>query len=115
MIGLVDRLDALERLLDRKTATIYFHILGDEARHGAEAAGDAHRTDIGVRRQGAVEHARVEFVGFAVYVQEGTREMRPEQGRPQKRGAAEQFIDEMVFGTANGMRIEARLVEKELG
>jgi hypothetical protein len=76
VIGLVQGVDAVQRFGDRDALIVDFLGVADHARDGAESAGDPHRAGIGERRQPAVEHARIEFVGLAVDVDIAAREMR---------------------------------------
>lgn len=114
VVGLVDRLDARQRVFDGEAAAIDFHVLGDKPRHGSKAACHPHRTDIGMRRHRPVEHARVEFVRLAVDVEEGPREMRQQHRRAEERRVLEQLVDIVIFGTTDRQRIEAGLIEKGL-
>ncbi|MCY1244001.1 hypothetical protein D9M72_570490 [compost metagenome] len=115
MVGLVDRLDPRQRVFHRETSAVDLHVLGDQPRYRAEAAGDAHRADIGVRRQRAVEHARVKLIGLTVDVEEGAREMRQQHRRSEKSRVLKQLIDIVVFRPANRNSVEPRLIEKALG
>ena len=54
VVGPVDALDPREPLLDRQRALVDVGGVADDARDGAEPAGDAKRTHIGVGRQPAV-------------------------------------------------------------
>ena len=49
--------------------------------------------------QSAIEHARVEFVGLAIHIEEGARKMRPHQGHPEPHRVAEQLdLDRLRHG-----------------
>ena len=89
VIGLVDGVDAGERFLDVERAGVDLLALRNDAGDGAETAGDAHRADVGVGRQAAVEHLRVELVGLAVDVEPGARKVRLEQRAAERRGAVD--------------------------
>ena len=92
MIGPVDRLDPVERLGDGQRMRVDLDIFRDDAGDGAEPAGNAHRADIGIGRQFAVEHAGIELIGLAIDVEPGAREMRPHQRGPQRHHRQEQFV-----------------------
>ena len=108
VIGLVEALDAAERVVDRDALVVDFLGVADHARDGAEAAGDPHRAGIGEGRQAAVEHARVELVGLAVDVDIAAREMRPHQRIAARDHAREQLVDEGILGAAQGREVEPR-------
>src|SRR6202011_633890 len=77
VIGLVERLDPRQRVVDGKPLTIDLLSVADHARDGAETAGHPHRSRIGEARQAPREHARIEFVGLPVDVDIGAREVDP--------------------------------------
>ena len=106
MIGLVEILDAAERVIDRDALVVDFLRVADHARDGAEPAGDPHRTGVGKRRQPALEHARIELVGLAVDVDEAAREMRPHQRIAARHHAEREIVDEAVLGAAQGRQVE---------
>ena len=74
VIGLVERLDPRQRVVDRKALAIDLLAVADHARDGAETAGHPHRSRIGKARQPPGEHPRIELVGLAVDVDIGARE-----------------------------------------
>ncbi len=84
------------------------HVLGNNARHRAQSAGNTHGADIGVGWQRAVKHARIEFVGLTIDVEIGARKIRFQDGRADFRCRSKEFIDEMILGTANFMRAQPR-------
>ena len=47
MIGLIEAVDALQRLADRNTLIVDFLRIANDARHRAEAARHPHRAGIG--------------------------------------------------------------------
>ena len=51
VIGLVERLDPRQRVVDRQPLAIDLLAVADHARDGAEAAGHPHRSRIGETRQ----------------------------------------------------------------
>ena len=108
VVGLVDRVDAGQRLLHVEGAGVDLLALRDDAGDRAEAAGDAHRADVGVGRQVAREHLRVEFVGLAVHVEPGARKVRLEQRAAERGRVGDQLVDVGVFGAADGLFVEAR-------
>ena len=82
VVGLVDRIDPLQAFVDGERTGVDLLAFGDDAGNRAEAAGDADRADVGVGRQAAGEHLRVELVGLAVDVEPGAREIRRSSGAP---------------------------------
>jgi hypothetical protein len=84
VIGLVQALDARQRIVHRDALVVDFLGVADHPRHRAEAARHPHRTGIGERGKAALEHARIELIGLAVHVHEATREMRAHQRMPRR-------------------------------
>ena len=76
VIGLVEALDAGERIVHRNALVVDFLGVADHPRHGAEPAGHPHRAGIGEGGQAALEHARIELIGLAIDVDKTAREMR---------------------------------------
>ena len=112
VIGLVEILDAAERVIDRDALVVDFLRVADHARDGAEPAGDPHRTGVGERRQPALEHARIELVGLAVDVDEAAREMRPHQRIAARHHAEREIVDEAVLGAAQRRQVEPRALQE---
>ncbi len=112
VIGLIEPVDPAHRFGDRNALIVDFLGVADDARHGAEPAGDPHRAGIGERRQAAVEHARIEFVGLAVDVDIAAREMRPHHRVAAADHAFDQFADEGILGAAQRRQIEPRGQQK---
>ena len=106
VIGLVEPLDAAQRIVDRDALVVDLLRVADHARDRAEPARDPHRAGIGERGQAAVEHARVELVGLAVHVDIAAREMRPHQRVAARHHAGDQVVDEAVLRAAQGREIE---------
>ena len=94
--------------VDGNALIVDFLGVADHARHRAEPARDPHRAGIGERRQPAVEHARVEFVGLAVDVDIAAREVRPHDRMAARHHAGDQFADERILGAAQRRQIEPR-------
>ena len=115
MKGLVDQVDPSQRRVDGQGVGVDFLALRDDARDRAEAAGDAHRADVGIGRQGAGEHLGVEFVRLAVHVQPGAREVGPQKRRAEGGGFQHQCVDAGVFRAADRLTVEARGGEEVLG
>src|SRR6195952_4730655 len=75
VIRLVQRLDAAQRVVDAEALAIDLLAVADDARNGAEPAGDPHRPCVGEAREPSSEHPRVEFVGLAIDVDIGARKI----------------------------------------
>ena len=112
MIRLVKPLDTVERIDRRDTAAIDVQIFGNDAGHRAKPARDAHGPGIGMRRQRPIEHARIEFIWLAVDVDIGSREMRHQKRRTNRRRTGVKLIDEMIFRAPDRMGVKFRLGEK---
>jgi hypothetical protein len=106
MVRLVQAIDAAQRLGDRDALIVDFLGVTDHPRHRAEPARDPHRAGIGERGQPAVEHPRVEFVGFPVDVDIAPREVRPYHRMAVRHDAFDQFADEAILGAAQRRQIE---------
>ena len=106
MIGLVQPIDPPQRLGNGDTLIVDFLGVADDARHRAKPAGDPHRAGIGERRQPAVEHSRVELVGFPIDVDIAAREVRAHHRVAALHHAFDQFADETVLGAAQRCQIE---------
>ena len=112
MVGLVEVVDALQRFLHGHALGVDLLAVADDARDGSEPTGDANRARVDIGRQPAVEHARVELVGFSIEVEIGAWEMRPKQRRPERHRRAEQVVHESVFGPSQARSIEPRALEE---
>ena len=97
----------MQGVVDRDALVVDFLRIADHARHGSESAGDAHRAGIGEGRQASLEHARIEFVGFAIDVHVATREVGAHQRIAARDHPGREFVDEGVLGTAQGGEVEA--------
>ena len=106
VIGLVEPLDPPQRVVDRDALVVDLLGVADHAGDRAEAAGDPHRAGVGEGRQPALEHARVELVGFPVDVDEAAREMGPHQRMAALHDAEQQFVDEAVLRAPQGREVE---------
>ena len=106
MIGLVERLDAAQRIVDRNAVVVDLLRVPDHARDGAEPARDPHGARVRERGQAALEHARIELVGLAVHVHIAAREMHAHQGMPARNDPGDQLIDEGILGATQGRKIE---------
>ena len=107
VIGLVQALDAAQRVVDRNALVVDFLGVADHPRDGAEPAGDPHRAGIGEGRQAAFEHARIELVGLAVDVDESSAENARASADSRADHAGDQFVDEAVLGAAQRRRYRA--------
>ena len=114
VVGLVQRLDPAERVVDRQPLAIDLLAVADHARNGAEPAGHPHRARIGKARQPAVEHPRIELVGLAVDVDIGAREMHPHGRKAAIAQPLDQFVHEQILGAAQRGEVDPRGV-KEFG
>ena len=74
----------------------------DDAGNGAEPAGHAGRTGVGIARQFAGEHARIELIGLAVQVDVAARHKGAQHGCAVVHAGQEQLVDEAVFGLPQG-------------
>ena len=115
VVGLVQPLDAPQRVVDRDALVVDFLRVTDHARDRAEPAGDPHRARVGERGQAAVEHARIELVGLAVHVHIAAREMHPHERVPARHDSGDQVVDEGVLRAAQRREIELGGVEKGPG
>ncbi len=91
MIGLIELVDAGERLLDLQPSAIDFLRIADDAGNRPESAGDPHGARIGEDRQPPVEHARIELIGLAVQIEIGTRKTGADQWRAMLHHAGKQL------------------------
>ena len=107
VVGLVEALDAPQRIVDRNALVVDFLGVADHPRHRAEATGDPHRAGIGEGRQPAFEHARIELVGLAIDVDETAREMRAHHRIAALDHARDQLVDKAVLGAAQAWRYRA--------
>ena len=106
VIGLVEALDAAQRVVHRNTLMVDFLGIADHARDRAEPARHPHRARIGERRQPPVEHAWIELVGLAVDVHIAAREMRAHEREAPPHHAGEQLVDEGVLGAPQLREVE---------
>ena len=83
MVRLVELIDARHRLADRQQPLVDLLRFADDPRDRAEAAGDAQRTGVGVGRQPALEHQRIEFERLAIKVEKGAGKVRAHERRAQ--------------------------------
>jgi len=104
----IDVPDAGKGIVDGHPARVDRLTVGDDARDRAKTAGDTGRAGVGEGRQPAVEHPRVELIGFAIDVEPGAREMRAKQRRTMSEGCTEQSIDVDILGLADGVLVEPR-------
>ena len=115
VIGLVVALDAHQCVVYGQLTAVDLGAVGNDPGNGAKPAGNPHRTSVGVGRQGAVEHGRIELVGLAVDVYIGAREMGPHQRCAAMDGAGKQVVDETVFRTAKRVRVEPCRIQQAVG
>ena len=98
VVGNVDLLDAPARVGEIQPAAVDVLALGDDAGNGAEAACHARRTGVGIARQVAREHARVEFIGLAVEIDVAPRRQGPQHGRAVVHAGEEKLVHEAILG-----------------
>ena len=102
------------RFARRKLAGVDFRAIAHDAGNDAKAGGDAGAGRVDGDIEGRVEHAAVEFATCSVDVAIGAGEFRRDQGRSQTGDAGKQFIDESVFGAAQGHGIKPALRDQAL-
>ena len=85
VIGLVEGLDPRQPFGERNAVGVDGLALGNHAGNRAETSCDAQRARVGVGGRGLVEQFGVEFIGFAIGVEQGAGEMRPQHWRAVKR------------------------------
>jgi hypothetical protein len=115
VVRLVDRVDPAERLGDGQPAGIDVEPLADHLGDRAETAGNARRPDVCERGHRVREHARIEFPGLAIDVEIGARKIRGKQRRAERRGRAEQFVDEAILGAPDRHPVEPGHGEETVG
>src|SRR5437660_8886564 len=97
MIRSIVAFDSVPYLRKTELSCVNFLTAGDEPGDRAEAHADSRRTGINEPRQCVAEHARIEFVSFAIDIDIGPRKAGREQRRPEARCGSEQFVDEAVL------------------
>src|SRR5215468_3270561 len=112
MIGLVQLFDPPEGIVYGNPLIINLLRVADDTCDRSEAARDSHGPCIGKRWQPSLEHARVEFVGFAVHVDIAAREVRAHQGMAALHHAEEKLVHEGVLGSSQRRQLEPRRGEK---
>ncbi len=115
MIGPPAGFQPLLDFAGRYAAAIDRLAAGRHPRDHAEAGRDAGRAVIERPRQGALEHAGIEFVGFAVGVDVGARKTRRQEGHPEHRSGAEQLVDEGILGAPQRGQRNGGLTRKAAG
>ena len=109
VIGLPAGADARLGLGEGEATAIDRLPRGDDARDRSEAGTDAGAGRVHPGRQRRVEHAGVEFPGFAVHVAPYARKGRRDQRGAVIRRGGEEFVDEGILAPAQRQRREARL------
>ena len=64
------------------------------------------------RRQGILEHLRVELEGLAIRIDEGAREEGSQKRGAQGRGGGEELVDPAILGPSQTVEGEARAGEE---
>jgi len=112
MIRFVIALDPRQRFLHRQPLVINLAGVANDARDGAEPAGNTQRARVGEGREPPIEHARIELVGLAIDVEEGARKMRMHDRHAELDGVGEQLVDEGVLRASQRGEIETALREE---
>src|SRR5438094_2481359 len=97
MIRPIVAFDPLLYLRKAELVGVNFLAAGDEPSNRAETHANSRRTGINKPRQRVAEHARIEFVSFAVDIDIGPRKASREQWCPEARCRGKQFVDEAVL------------------
>src|SRR6516162_5177695 len=108
MIGAVQPLDSPLRLSEAKLFRVNLFAAGDDSSDCAETHTDPRRSCVDEFRQGVDEHARIELVGLAVYVDIGTREAGRQQRSSETRSGPEELVDKAVLGPPQSHWVEPR-------
>ena len=106
MVGLVQPLDAPDRVVDRNALAVDLLRVAHHPRHGAQPARDPHRAGIGKGGQAALEHAGIELVRLAVDVHIAARKVRPHQRVSALHHAGGKLVDERILGAAQRRDLE---------
>jgi hypothetical protein len=106
VIGAIEGFDAVQGFIERQGGAVDLLAFADNPRDRAKAARHPDRTGIHIAWQGLIEHAGIEFIGLAVHIEEGAREIGTEHGGAQLDDTTEEFIDVTVFGAAERQPIE---------
>src|SRR6185437_10446588 len=93
----VELFDPGEHALQAQPVGIDLFAICNKSSDGSEAAGDADRLRVGVRRQRLVDEFRIERVGLAVEVEGGAGKTRANQRSAELRDRLEQKIDEAIL------------------
>src|SRR3984893_5338495 len=96
MIRPIVAFDPVPHLRKAELLSVNFLTAGDEPGNRAEAHADSRRTGIHEPRKCVAEHARIEFVSFAIDIDIGPRKAGREKWCPEARGRGKQFVDEAV-------------------
>src|SRR6516162_3500372 len=112
MIGAVQALNPLLRLREAKLFRVNLFAAGDDSSDCAETHADPRRSCVDEFRQGVDEHARIELVGFAVYVDIGTREAGRQQRGAKARSGPKELVDKAVLGPPQSHWVEPRVGEE---
>ena len=115
MVGLVATFDAFAHLREGELARVYLRAIGDHPCDRAEPGSHPGRVLVDEGRERFDEHRRIELIRLAVWVHEGARKQCLQQRRTMMWCLGEQFVDERIFGSADGMCIEFGGGEECLG
>src|SRR6266481_753779 len=97
MIRPIVAFDPVPHLRKAELLCVNFLAAGDEPGNRTEAHEDSRRTGINESRQCVAEHARIEFVSFAIDIDIGPRKAGREKWCPETRCCGKQFVDEAVL------------------
>jgi hypothetical protein len=114
MIGQVELLDPLQRIIKRDLAGIDLDLVSDDARHGAEAARNAQGARIGLHRQRPGNEPRIKLQRLAIEIDEGTRQMREHHGRAMRYRALHEAIDKKIGSAPQNLPGELAAREEHL-
>src|SRR6516162_1107151 len=108
MIGAVQPFNPPLRLREAKLLRVNLLAASDYTSDRAKTHADPWRSCVDEFRQGVGEHARIELVGLAVYVNVSTREAGRQQGSAEARRRPEELVDKAVLGPPQSHRVEPR-------
>src|SRR6266436_9874822 len=112
MIRPVVAFDSVPHLRKAELCCVNFLAAGDEPGNRAEAHADSRRTGINEPRKCVAEHARIEFVSFAIDIDIGPRKAGREKRCPETWCRSKQFVDKAVLRPPQGQRVQPRRREE---
>src|ERR1700751_753175 len=112
VIGAVEPFNPPLRLRKAQLVRVNLFAAGNDPRDRAETHADAWRSCVDEFRKGVGEHARIELVGFAVYVHIRTREAGRQQRGAEARCGPEELVDKAVLVPPKIYRVGTRRSEE---